>query len=46
MKLFHLVVMNLQGLAHAQRRCENPLSVDLSKLKAALGFALSHCLDA
>ena len=46
MKLFHLLVMNLQGLAHAQRHCENPLPVDLSNLKAALGFAVSHCLNA
>lgn len=46
MKLFHLVVMNLQGLAHAQRHRENPLSVDLSNLKAALGFAVSQCLVA
>ena len=46
MKLFHLVVMNLQGLAHAQRHCENPLSVDLSNLKAALGFAVCQCLGA
>ena len=44
MKLFHLLVMNLQGLAHAQRHCENPLPVDLSNLKAAMGFAVREAV--